>query len=446
MKRSLIATTLGWLCLASTLSADVTFTYPGSGTEVAPDKICIAGSFNEWNETAWAMQPDDRGGWSYTADIADGEYEYKFVLYRPGHEVEWTYDPTNNAYTPSGIGGYNSYLKVLNGDVALFGEDEVEVFTWDDKVHAFAELVGDFNDWNVGGLPLRQEPDGAWRIRLNVEPPISYKFYVDQVWEHDPSSPKVSDGYGGFNSLRVPAADGDPGITASSTDDDVIAAAKSGKITQEMLRDHAENISREGHYERSIRILGDGSAQADPANRARACLQAAETHRRFGNLALAGQAWEYALRNGATGGERRHALCELGKYRLYTEKNPRGARNIYLEVLQMAADSRERASAHYDLGRTYALEQNWSGALTEFQRSLDEAPSPQGSDLKWMQFCMDLRMAHGEALYNVGQYGRARKSFQDAIASNPWEDNQYSQAAQDWISRCDTALRQSKGG
>ena len=48
-------------------------------------------------------------------------------------------------------------------------------------------LAGSFNDWNETGRPLKQDKQGTWRARLQLEPGIhEYRYVVDGKWQDDP--------------------------------------------------------------------------------------------------------------------------------------------------------------------------------------------------------------------------------------------------------------------
>jgi len=49
-------------------------------------------------------------------------------------------------------------------------------------------LCGDFNNWHMSGMPLKQEPDGSWVTRIILESGKSYRFrYCDNQgrWHND---------------------------------------------------------------------------------------------------------------------------------------------------------------------------------------------------------------------------------------------------------------------
>src|ERR1700678_4141924 len=54
-------------------------------------------------------------------------------------------------------------------------------------------LVGDFNDWDPGALPMKQQPDGAWLVQL----PLThghhhYLFLVDGKPALDPKAQGIA--------------------------------------------------------------------------------------------------------------------------------------------------------------------------------------------------------------------------------------------------------------
>jgi serine protease AprX len=76
----------------------------------------------------------------------------------------------------------------------------------DDEAHNVS-LAGDFNRWNPVSHPLTKDASGLWLSKLATPGPGSYqyKFVVDdRRWIEDPSNGmKVSDGFGGLNSVLV---------------------------------------------------------------------------------------------------------------------------------------------------------------------------------------------------------------------------------------------------
>lgn len=65
-------------------------------------------------------------------------------------------------------------------------------------------VAGDFTNWDV--LAMQKVRDDCWKITVRLKPgKYQYAFVIDsQEWVPDPASPrKVSDGFGGFNSVLV---------------------------------------------------------------------------------------------------------------------------------------------------------------------------------------------------------------------------------------------------
>src|SRR6266496_1823498 len=86
-------------------------------------------------------------------------------------------------------------------------EDGRLVFVYHDDAAKSVALAGDFNGWNQAAHPLERDSSGLWLVELKTPQAgrYQYKFIVDNKrWTEDPSNGmKVSDGYGGLNSLLV---------------------------------------------------------------------------------------------------------------------------------------------------------------------------------------------------------------------------------------------------
>lgn len=81
------------------------------------------------------------------------------------------------------------------------------VFVYHDDRAENVAVAGDFNGWNHNATALRQDSSGLWLAEVKTPPAgrYQYKFIVNgERWIEDPSNgAKVSDGYGGLNSLLV---------------------------------------------------------------------------------------------------------------------------------------------------------------------------------------------------------------------------------------------------
>lgn len=88
--------------------------------------------------------------------------------------------------------------RVQNGDL---------VFVFHDDEARSVSLAADFNGWNAASTVLTKDATGLWLCRFATPGPgrYEYKFVVDhRRWIEDPSNGmKVSDGYGGLNSVLI---------------------------------------------------------------------------------------------------------------------------------------------------------------------------------------------------------------------------------------------------
>ncbi len=60
---------------------------------------------------------------------------------------------------------------------------ELPSCVWADRIF----VSGDFNDWNGTAIPMRQERDGVWRARVELESGQRYQFryLIDGRWQTD---------------------------------------------------------------------------------------------------------------------------------------------------------------------------------------------------------------------------------------------------------------------
>ena len=71
-------------------------------------KVAIAGSFNQWEKEKDLLSgPDGEGTWSIILPLADGRYEYLFVI----DGERWIKDSTVPS-VDDGLGGKNSVISV----------------------------------------------------------------------------------------------------------------------------------------------------------------------------------------------------------------------------------------------------------------------------------------------------------------------------------------------
>lgn len=74
---------------------------PGAG------KVFLAGSFNDWDDTALRMQKVKDGSFRRKVELPAGEHEYKFVV-----DGAWMADPSAESHCENGLGESNSVVCV----------------------------------------------------------------------------------------------------------------------------------------------------------------------------------------------------------------------------------------------------------------------------------------------------------------------------------------------
>jgi 1,4-alpha-glucan branching enzyme len=56
-------------------------------------------------------------------------------------------------------------------------------------------LVGDFNDWDTGGTPMKRRKDGSFSVTLDLDRDreYHYKYLIDcEIWENDWAADKYA--------------------------------------------------------------------------------------------------------------------------------------------------------------------------------------------------------------------------------------------------------------
>jgi len=86
---------------------DYTFRYAGNKDAAS---VSVAGTFNDWSETAWPMTYSAAAGaWVLTKPLENGEYELKYVVHQTaGDQAQWVVDAT----LPSTQNNGNSLLRL----------------------------------------------------------------------------------------------------------------------------------------------------------------------------------------------------------------------------------------------------------------------------------------------------------------------------------------------
>lgn len=152
-------------------------------------KVVLSGSFNGWDEHAFAMEKVE-GGWATRLQLDAGRYEYKFIA-----DGEWMEDPANPLRRKNQYETYNSILEVAKP--VTFRLEH-----YDNTQNAF--LAGSFNDWRTDDIRMQREGN-AWVATVSLKGGKHwYKFIVDGKWITDPANPfREHDGMGHINSVIV---------------------------------------------------------------------------------------------------------------------------------------------------------------------------------------------------------------------------------------------------
>ncbi|RKZ27020.1 glycoside hydrolase family 13, partial [bacterium] len=173
----------------------VEFTY----TDPSAENVFIAGTFNNWSQSANEMKKGDDGIFRIVIKLKPGEYQYKFVV-----DGNWKEDTDNPNKVDDGYGGTNSVVEVPAVEQEVQSKTTEKktsegkaVFTYFDPDAREVYLTGDFSNWNPKGIPMTKQPDGTWVARIDLKPgEYEYKFVVDGNWMTDPMNPIVRGDFG----------------------------------------------------------------------------------------------------------------------------------------------------------------------------------------------------------------------------------------------------------
>jgi 1,4-alpha-glucan branching enzyme len=70
-------------------------------------RVCVAGSFNNWQPDATPMQPTGDGAWGIELALGPGTYEYRFVV-----DGCWCADPNAADTVLNPFGEFNAVLRI----------------------------------------------------------------------------------------------------------------------------------------------------------------------------------------------------------------------------------------------------------------------------------------------------------------------------------------------
>jgi hypothetical protein len=135
-------------------------------------KVMLAGTFNNWNPEALAMQKVD-SGWIAIVKLGPGKHYYKFIV-----DDKWTIDKDNALFENDGEGNDNSVYYKTNYVFTLAGYSNAK------KVI----VSGSFNNWEENELKLERWGQSWLKHAYLAEGTHTYRFIADGKWFADPAN------------------------------------------------------------------------------------------------------------------------------------------------------------------------------------------------------------------------------------------------------------------
>jgi 1,4-alpha-glucan branching enzyme len=132
----------------------------------------LAGTFNNWNPEALAMQKVD-SGWIAIVKLGPGKHYYKFIV-----DDKWTIDKDNALFENDGEGNDNSVYYKTNYVFTLAGYSNAK------KVI----VSGSFNNWEENELKLERWGQSWLKHAYLAEGTHTYRFIADGKWFADPAN------------------------------------------------------------------------------------------------------------------------------------------------------------------------------------------------------------------------------------------------------------------
>ncbi len=219
-------------------------------------RVMLAGSFNDWNPDALAMQKTD-SGWTAGVKLAPGKHWYKFII-----DGNWTTDRDNRLHENDGEGNTNSVFYYTNMVFRLEG------YTAARRVF----LTGSFNNWEERDLLMERKGNG-WELPLYLpEGTHTYRFIADGEWITDPANPNrypnEFDYYNSYVTIGPPHIFKLEGFTGAKQ---VLLSGSFNRWREDELYMEKTATGWEipyvlgpGNYE--YKFIVDGKSMADPAN------------------------------------------------------------------------------------------------------------------------------------------------------------------------------------
>lgn len=136
-------------------------------------RVMLAGTFNNWNPEALAMQQVD-SGWIAIVKLGAGKHYYKFIV-----DEKWTVDKDNQLIENDGEGNDNSVYYKTNHVFSLAANSAAKRVS----------VAGSFNDWRDDQIRMNRTATG-WAIDVYLaDGTHTYRFITDGRWFADPANP-----------------------------------------------------------------------------------------------------------------------------------------------------------------------------------------------------------------------------------------------------------------
>ena len=147
----------------------VSFFYRGAANA---QRVMLAGSFNNWNPDALAMQKVD-SGWIALVKLGAGKHYYKFIA-----DGKWMTDKDNQLVENDGEGNDNSVYYKTNHVFRLDGYQKSK------RVN----VAGSFNNWDGNDIKMERTADGWAKDVYLAHGTHTYRFVADGNWFADPAN------------------------------------------------------------------------------------------------------------------------------------------------------------------------------------------------------------------------------------------------------------------
>ena len=417
---------------ASLAPAEVTFELREDSLTTPPVTVAVAGSFNEWSQTAAPMLLEN-SVWRATVALADGRHEYKFFWRDAGGEIHWLNDPANPYLADNGENGANNVVAVLGG-VAVAPTGPRERFDWTAPEAKWVCVAGDFNDWYLGQFRLVRSGERRWVAYLPIRRPFAYKFIIDGLWECDlkERAEQIPNGQGGLNSYRPQADPTDPAVV---TIERTVAAGDAKELDAVSSYAASCDYGRAVALARKVAEVNAAAAGSTAPLVLRALDLEAGIQKRWNRWADAAQCWQRLADVSLDTDETRRGTRELAAYYLYVLRDNDKGRRVIERAIERSPGNGELIWALMRWLNLNLREGNVREALEVVENALATVAPPEGQSKQYACDLTELWLCKGACHNRLGQKDKAAEAFRKVIEIHPWSDSQNAQRARMWLER-----------